>query len=255
MEKEFFPWDDIPDMDVVPSGDYYVRGEVLEDGESSTGKRMFSAQMIVEEPQLYAGMSLFENFVTGTDEDPKGIVPGAFGTRRLKKMLKAAQVAQSNNTQQLCQNFKGTLFGVSVAEYTEESGEYAGMQRNRITAYWKRGEREPGVAEGQAGGKGKGPAAAASAAAAAAKAQAPAAPSPPATGTPSPSPAASTKPVAAPQAPAAPAAAAPSTGQVAVGTESTVASPAILCPMCGKNVPATEFAQHVQACAMQHGEK
>jgi hypothetical protein len=251
-QKTFFPWDDIPDLDVLPSGNYHVRGESLEDGEASTGKRMFSCHVVVEEPELYAGMALFENFVTGTDEDPKGIVPGALGTRRLKKMLKAAQVAQSNNVERLCQNFKGTLFGVSVVEYTEQSGEYAGSPRNRITAYWKRGEREPGVAlEGRA--KGKGPAAAARAASTAAKTpteapppvadvEKPQAQQPPPSFLPGGSPAASTDASADMRSSAAPGTAGPP-------------GASILCPMCAQNVPAQEFAQHVQTCSVQHGEK
>lgn len=287
-EQDYFPWDDIPDADVLPTGDFHVRGAELVDKIASTGKRMFSAQIAVEEPTLYAGMTLFENFVVGSDEAPKSILPGLLGTRMLKKMLGAAQIPGSNNSEKLCMGFENALFGISVSEYTEKEGEYAGSPRNRITKFWKRGERVPGIATGA---KGKGPAAVASAAAESAGAPVPAPPPPPPLGgevgapvaqptileAPA-KPAAVTQPPApATVAPAAPLALDAQAGSIALGAAPAVpaapvgpvvapvgppivqttvtpeAAKTIPCPMCQQMFTPEEFSVHVPECSKQRG--
>lgn len=236
QQADFFPWDEIPDQDVLEAGDYLVRGASLEDGLAGTGKRMFVAQMSVEEPKEASGMFLFENFVTGTEEAQTAIMPGTLGTRRLKRMLGAAQIPASNNTAQLCKGFEGVIFGVSVSKYEEKSGEYAGSIRNRIGAFWKVGEKQP-----QIGAVVKSPAAVAQPVVQAPQgAPAPlveqatqtvgsVAPPPPTTG--------ATTPASPPP---------PSNATAPQG------QPMLNCSICGQNIPSNEFAAHVQQCAAQH---
>lgn len=238
---DFFDWDGIPDQDVLPDGDFTMIGVRMEDKFSQSGKRMFMVTMKVEEPALYGSQTHIENFVTGTDEDPTGIVPGSFGTRNLKRMLGAAQI-KSNSVAQLCQQYEGALFGVSVVEYEEKEGDYKGTPRNRITKYWKRGERQPAIKGGPGGaGKGRGPAQAAQAAAAAAMptgapSAAPAAPAPAAP--------------AAPQQPAPPTPpAAPAPGPVAEqpAPSATAGVAPLQCSICNEFVPVEKFNEHVAA--------
>lgn len=143
-----FPWDDIPDEDVLETGEYLMKGEELTDGASNSGKRMFKARMSVMEPVMYAGMSHFENYVTGNDSQLGGIIPGEFGSRRMKQNFIAAQIPASGDPAVLCAGYVNSVFGVTMVKYTVKEGEYKGSLSNRITAYWKVGEKAPGVAAG-----------------------------------------------------------------------------------------------------------
>lgn len=269
---DVLPWDEIPDEDVVENGDYLVKGMSLEDGESSTGKRMLGMEVKVLEPAQFAGMTLFENFVTGDDANPKAVVPSSFGTRRLKRALKAAQIPQSNSMQQVCAGFAGTTFGISVAKYQEKDGEYAGSWKNRINGYWKVGERTPAV---RADSGARGPGAASAAAAAAvhapmmpgmpqgrmAQPQAQAAPQQwvPPQGAPSPA-APPPQGMQPPQPMAPPPTQAPvqqmaqvPPQQFAQPAPQVAAEPQVMCPICGGQVANSQFASHVMTCAASRG--
>jgi len=144
MDNNFFPWDEIPDSNVFPTMTGRFQCVKLEDGESqSSRKRMFRAQFNCMEPSQYAGMSHFENFVTGNDENPKGIVPGAMGTRSLKAALNAMQMSKNKNVGELCQIVTASQpqLMLSIAHTIEQKGDYAGQERNKITAYHKVGDR------------------------------------------------------------------------------------------------------------------
>ena len=251
----YFPWEETKEDNVLPTGIYHmVVG--LEDGEAqNSGKRMFKGQFTVKAPVEYQGMSYFENYVTGTDENLKGIVAGSFGTRNMKKMLKAAQVPPNNDVAMLCASANGAEVLVGILEYKEPDkdrdgnvNQYAGMPRNKITEYHRLGEREPKIAPkaGSAPGMPVGVMAPAAPVApmAPAPVQAPpaqAAPTMPATpAPPQAAPAVPQMPVtavapAAPQAPAAPAAPTASQGEMSFP-----------CSICGQLVPASQLGAHVQ---------
>lgn len=147
----FMPWNDIPDEDVLPTGCYHMVVEDMEDGMSNNQKRMPRARFGVKAPQEYVGMSHFENYVLGTDENPRGINAGTFGARNLKKMLVAAQVPASNDMQAICMSAKGAELLVSITMYIEKDGEYAGSKRNRVVSYDRLGAKQVGIAPGQGG--------------------------------------------------------------------------------------------------------
>ena len=236
QQVNHFPWDEIPDIDVLEAGDYLVRGNGLEDGLAGTGKRMFSAQIEVQEPDEAKGMFLFENFVTGSEEAPTSILPGTMGTRRLKRMLTAAQIPATNNTDQICSGFEGALFGVRVSKYTEEKGEYAGTERNKINKFMRVGEFQPqiGIVTG-------GPAAAAQRVVAPQK--------PPAAGQPK------QAPPPPPQAPAPPSTNATVPPPPPAGAQTDNSGETLVCAICHQNIPAAEFAAHVQECAQNMEER
>lgn len=144
----FFPWDEIPDSNVFPTGMYQVSGESLTIVESSTGKKMYKAQLRIEKPETFAGGMFFENFVIGSDMDPQAENTDtwkiSFGARRLKSMLKAAQMPQAGSEEEICVNFTGTMFLLAATQYTEQEGDYAGSMRNKINDFYKIGDRAVG---------------------------------------------------------------------------------------------------------------
>lgn len=265
----FFPWNDIPEEDVLPTGCYRMVVEEMEDGESSSGKRMPRARFGVKAPAEYVGMSHFENYVVGTDENPKGINSGTFGARNLKKFLSKAQIPPSNDIAMLCHNAKGVELMISINCYTEKDGEYAGSMRNRIVAYHRLGEREAAVAPGGGrpggvvGGAMQAPAPPAMPAAVAAPQmpqpvaapqvpQQPAPVAPPAY-TPPQMPTPVAPPVVAPPA-AAPAPVAPPVAAPAATPppQAAPAGPSMTCTLCQGSGPAAGFGPHVQGHATGH---
>lgn len=154
QNNNFFPWEDVQEDNVFPTGCFHVVIEDMEDGTAaSSGKRMFRVRYGCKAPGEFVGMSHFENYVTGTEENPTGINAGTMGARGLKKMLKAAQVPPSNDIAALCLSAKGAELMLSLNHFVEKDGPYAGTPRNRIADYHRLGEREAKVASGGAPGQ------------------------------------------------------------------------------------------------------
>lgn len=261
------PWDDIPDSNVFPTGTYHVQGVKLEETTTKTGKLMYSMEaVIVDHPatKAYTNMHVFENFVIGSDDDPEATVGGtwaqSFGARNMKKMLASAQIAEKADMDKICAGFAGTQFLVGLMDYKEPATDrdgsanpYAGQERNKTTGYFKIGQKEPEI-EPKKPQAGKGAVAAPQApvapqaapqpvqqAAPAQQFQQPAAPAPQAPAAPAPAPQAAPAPAApAPGAPAPPANPAPQ--PAAAGGQT------LPCNICGAQVPAAEFATHINAC-------
>jgi hypothetical protein len=277
QNANFFPWDETPDSNVFPAMTGLFEYSKLEDGFSSTGKRMFRGVFTCLQPAELAGMSHFENFVTGSDENLEGIIPGSMGTRALKASLKAAQVPPNNDIGAICDLVTATKpqLLLSLSYSKEEKGEYAGREQNRVTAWNKVGEREvqvapkPGAVPSQrapmqapAAPVGGGQASASQAAPNFPQQAAPQAPQQ-AQGVPQ----APMQQQAAPAAPATPqmpqmpqtpqqqAPLAPQQMQAPVAPQAAPAAPqgapvpGIICTICGQNVPADQFSAHVQAHA------
>ena len=148
MSTDHFPWTDIYEGNVFPSGTFEFEVESLEDGESQGGKRMPKARFRCTAPAELKGMSYFENYVCGTDEDLQNFVPGSFGTKALKGLFKAAQVPKGTSFEELMKNSEGNKLLIQVNEFTQTKGDYAGRQENNIVAYYKIGEREVGLLGG-----------------------------------------------------------------------------------------------------------
>jgi hypothetical protein len=233
------PWDEIPDSNVFPTGSYQVIGVKLEEVFSNNGKLMYAMDVaVVEHPRTtpYTNMHYFENFVIGSDDDPEANVSGTWvqsvGAKRMKQMLNAAQIAEKADMDKICAGFTGTQFVLGLLAYKEKEknrdgspNEYAGIERNRSTGFYKIGAKGPGIDEtkptGGVAAVAQQPPPAPAAVAAAAPAQAPPTPGPaPATAAAAPNPA----------------------PQPAQGGQM------FQCNQCGQQVPAAEFAGHLQAC-------
>ncbi len=144
--EDFFPWDDIAEGNVFESGIYLFEIAAFDDGEASTGKRMPKARFKCLEPSNFANMTYFENYVVGTDEDPKNVVAGTMGARSMKQVFKAAQVPKGNNMAEIMAGSVGNQLLIQLNKYEEQEGEYKGTQRNRTIGAFKVGERAVGVA-------------------------------------------------------------------------------------------------------------
>jgi hypothetical protein len=145
--NDFFPWDDVPDSNVFPTLTGLFEWTKLEDGESSNGKRMLRSVFTCIQPTEYAGMCHFENYVLGNDDNPKGIMQGAMGTKSVKQAATAAQMRIDSvaNACTLISAQKPQLM-LSLSYSRQEGGEYAGREQNRVTAYHKIGERPVQIA-------------------------------------------------------------------------------------------------------------
>jgi len=253
------PYDDIPESNVFPSGDYHVQGIKLEEMLSNNGKLMYNMDIqIMEHPNTapFTNMHYFENFVIGSDEDLEATVAGTWvqsvGARRLKQVLKAAQVAEKNDMDKICAGFAGVQFMTGLQEYKEpakqrdgQENPYAGQPRNKSVGFYKIGEREPKL-EVKKGVPGQ------------PVVTTPVQPTPPVT----PQPAAMGQPVAQPAPavaqPAVPATPTPATPPVqqpnvpvtpAPQPVAVEGGPATLpCGACGGQVPTKEYAEHIKAC-------
>ena len=241
----FVPFDDIPDSGVLPDGAYQVRGEELRNEVTSTGKKMYSMQAVVELPEQQAGMFVFENFVIGSEGDPQALQKDTWlksiGARRWKQMMKAAQVPQTTNEAQVLAGFAGSVFTVVATTYTEKDGDYAGTQRNRFNFY-RVGTYAPGLAaKGAPKGAGARPAGPAAAAMAAPAVQ-PVAPAPAYVPPPQPQPQYAQAPQPAPRPTMPPPVAQPAPQ----GAPPQVVM--LPCGNCGKSFTVAEFPGHVQLC-------
>lgn len=147
-QEDFFDWDGTPDSNVLPTGNFHMAVESIEDGMSKSGKRMLNCRYSVVAPAEYAGMGYFENLVLGTEEAPLAAVKGAMGTRFFKQLCKASQVPPANSVAQLIANLvqAKAQFMLRVLFYTEPKGsEYEGQERNKTIKYVRLGELEPSV--------------------------------------------------------------------------------------------------------------
>lgn len=229
-------FDAVPDTGVVDAGVYQVSIGSLDEKASKSGKLMYDARLEIVEPADFAGMGIFEMFVIGNDEDPDANEESTWiksiGCRRMKQMLKAAQVPLDTDMDNVIAAAVSQQLVVSVTQETETEGDYAGRVRNRISAFYPLGHKEVGIAPGQAS-KPK---------AAAPKPAAPAAPKPNL---------APGQQLASPKAPpkAAPAPAAPKAPAPAAAKPAAAKAPTAHCTICDTDVPRTEFADHVEAHA------
>lgn len=146
--SDFFPWDDIYEGNVFPSGIFEFEIESLEDGYAGTGKRMPKGRFRCVSPDQLKGMAYFDNFVVGTEETPEDFVAGTFGAKALKAIFKAGQVPQATSFEELSKNAIGNRLLIHINKFINRTGgEYDGREENNVVAYYKVGEREVGLTE------------------------------------------------------------------------------------------------------------
>lgn len=147
--SNFFPWDEIPDSSVVPTGIFRMEWIALEDTETKGSggkviKRMLKAKYKVVEPEGFAGMPYTDYYVVGTDTRPMDFNPRAMGAQSFKSALVAGQVPKSNDIgviSALIESAKPQLL-MQIEQYQEESGQ----PRNRTNRYYKLGTQPIGLA-------------------------------------------------------------------------------------------------------------
>jgi hypothetical protein len=147
------PWDEIPDTNVVPGGLYPLKGVSLEEVRTrELGKLMYKVCVqIMDDPRVqdFSGMLIFEQFTIGSDTDPDALELNtwkkSFGARLMKQMISASQIAERADMDKICANFKDHQFIGNVSYSLDTSEEYKGTPRNRMTSYYKMGEREVGI--------------------------------------------------------------------------------------------------------------
>lgn len=244
-----FPWDETSEESVFPDACVHFRIAALDLGYSNTkgdpdkvAKLMVKARFDALAPAPVAGMSHFEYYVLGTDENPQQPMPGSMGSRQFKKLLTRAQVPKNNDMAALCQMATGAEFMASMVQYKEEDGAYKGALRNRIADYHRVGEREAALAPAKGGLP-------------AAPGMSTAPPPPPPVTAPAPTPASMTPPPVATSVPPPPTTTGPppppappqelNTG--APSPPPTTGGQLITCQHCQAQVPVAEFGDHVQA--------
>lgn len=232
VPQGFVPFDEIPDSGVLLDGTYQVTIEEIENEPSSTGKKMYSARMVVDEPTDFLGQYVFENFVIGNDADPTASKlstwKSSIGSKRWKQLCKAAGIPAETDEAKLLASAIGAKLMISVTMFTEKKGDYAGTVRNRIGAFHRVGERKPEITAPAAGKP---------------LMQTPVIPTAPAPAPPV-APAVPAAPVAAPVAPAAPVQpAAPVPPQPAAQAPGELP-----CGICGASVPIPQFQAHIAEC-------
>ena len=252
---DFVDWLNINEEEELPTGTYRTQIIHAEDGESQTsGKRMLRVGFNMLEPAQYVGIGHFENYVVGSDEQPKHYVVDSRGGRAFKKLCKHANVPDDNSVSKLLATLKGNEVMIAVRHNPEADF------KNNVTNYFRVGERPAQVAQ---------PVVSAAAGAPTVQPTAPqpagaplpiAAPAPVVTSPPPPAVVAS---VPAPAAVAPPAAPQPVAASVPAATSipapapaapvpaAAPAGPMMTCTICQEQVPAMEFGAHVQAHATQ----
>jgi hypothetical protein len=256
--NDFFPYDEVPDTNVFPGGTFEFEWSNLEDGYSqSSNKRMLKAQFTCVQPANLAGLSFWDNFVCGTDQNP-------------------AQVPANNSVAQICNliNQSKPHLMITLSLYTEKDGQFAGEPRNRAVSYDKLGSKMVQVLTPARGSGGSGAPVVSGAPVAQGVAPVPQAP-PQQMTTPAPMPQPTTpppvqqpQPVAPappvqqaqqPQAPQAPPTTAQAPAPPAPPVNQTPPTPAtpgqgaplIPCNICGQNISAAQYEAHI----MEHVQK
>ena len=146
-----WPADEIPDSSIVPSGTYTATCSIKE-SQSNTGKLMYKGTFSITEPDGFSGLSLWENYVIGSDQDPDADDPdtwkASIGAKNLKRCFKAASVPLTEDMDDLLEAVEGQSVVLEVGQEVDEGRKdpkYKGTVRNRIIAYYPLGERSPAV--------------------------------------------------------------------------------------------------------------
>ena len=145
--SDFFPWDDIQEGSIFPTGIYEFEIVEIKDGKSSGEKRMPNGYFRCTQPAKFQGMPHFENFVCGTEENLSDFVQGARGTKLLKSVFVKSQTPKGTSFEELMMSAVGNRLQLHLSKSTQEGGPYHGKEQNQIVACYKVGERELGPME------------------------------------------------------------------------------------------------------------
>jgi len=153
MGRKWAP-DDIPDSVQLPDQTYHFKVEEIEETETAgrdgkAKKLMYVAHMVVLAPKQYKGLKFNDNFVIGSDEDPKAKDPdtwkAAIGSRRMKDLFKAAKVTLKPDLDACREECEGNEVVADVVLQPDRKDKT--RMNNNVTKYHKVGEKEPGGAK------------------------------------------------------------------------------------------------------------
>lgn len=155
------PFGSIPKTDILPDGLFHFKVSEMKAGETKTDGRpsrlMYTARLEVLEPTSHKGLSLFERFVVGDDDDPAAELEEtwtkSFGGRQLAALTDACNVAfaDSVDDDQYCQEIKDGEVLAKVSQQVDDgkkNPKYKGQVRNRINRYFSLGEKNPEITSG-----------------------------------------------------------------------------------------------------------
>ena len=152
--SDYFPWDDIYEGNVFPSGIFMFEIEEIDvknmskGGDSGIPKLMPKSRFRCVEPAAVKGGTHFDQYVVGTDENPEEVNNGTFGAKALKAIFKAAQVPKGTSLAELALTAVGNRFLIQFGEPTEDDW---GL-KSKVITYHKVGEREVGMTKNKGGG-------------------------------------------------------------------------------------------------------
>jgi len=159
------PVGSIPDKQTYPDNIYRVTVEKLEavqtkDAPGKHRKLMYKVTFRIIEPSGYANQYHWEQYCIGSEDDPDAEQLATWqttmGAREFKKFLRATGLPLSDEEDEdtLPITVRGAELLLLLIENVEPTknrdgtpNRYAGQVSNRVKAYYKLGEREPGSLE------------------------------------------------------------------------------------------------------------
>lgn len=163
------PFNHIPDSSVFPDGIYRLTVEKFDvtqtkEREGKQQKFMFALTGKIVAPEQYKNMLYSEYFVIGTEQDPDAeqveTWQSSIGARSFKRFVKALgiPVGDEEDAESLAASIRGAEFLATIVTKVEpdtkkingveQDNPYKGRVNNNTSAYWKVGEKEPGLTNG-----------------------------------------------------------------------------------------------------------
>jgi len=149
-----FAWSEVEEQaQTIPADIYALEIDSIEESLSKEkSKLMYRVTFRVIEPETYRGHLLFEYYVFGTDEDPlaekQETLNTSYGIKRFKRMMRAAQIPDLEDMDELIVAALGNKFTASVSQVTDDGSrdpKYKGRMRNEITMVHTYGAQPTGA--------------------------------------------------------------------------------------------------------------
>src|SRR6266567_2578316 len=143
-------WDDVPDSDLRPGGNYELVITKAEGGWTRTNKLAAELTYQVGAGELDGSRMRPETFTLGSETDPQVQMPetrkALFGWMNLKRLCHATGIRFEQSLRTTLKQLEGARFVGTVKIQTQGDtnkdgtpNPYAGNQQNRLTAYYPLG--------------------------------------------------------------------------------------------------------------------
>lgn len=155
------PGEQIPDSTNLLDGFYDFKVESMEPVTTQTGKLAIKVAMRVQSPKKCKGLTHYEQFTIGSNDDPEAREPEtwgqSFGAISLKKLCKKAGVAFAGALEHVAAEMQGRAVSGKVVytvqpKYNKDGTEnpYAGNARSQVKDWYEVGEQTPRLEGGKA---------------------------------------------------------------------------------------------------------